>query len=256
MGCGSGCGGRGVLIGNGAKKGSLHHNLFVSNNQRHPEIQSGALDFVNNVIHNFGGISTYVYPKTSWAVTANIVNNYYQQGPNTTSHAEIRLNGGVAFSSASSVFVTGNKVVTVDGWLQDARIQRDSGGITELGARHHYPIVATSSAVDALTDVLNGAGATVPVRDSIDARIVNEVDHGTGQFIADPAEVGGYPLYKSGTAPPDTDRDGMPDSWETHEGFDPSDPADGSQDANGNGYTNVEEYLNSLTPRSGEAGHQ
>jgi hypothetical protein len=38
----------------------------------------------------------------------------------------------------------------------------------------------------------------------------------------------------------------MPDEWERPRGLNPDDAADGSQDRNGDGYTNVEEYLNSL----------
>ncbi len=42
----------------------------------------------------------------------------------------------------------------------------------------------------------------------------------------------------------DTDRDGMPDAYERDQGLDPADPSDGPGDADGDGYTNVEEYLN------------
>ena len=46
----------------------------------------------------------------------------------------------------------------------------------------------------------------------------------------------------------DTDRDGMPDAWETANGLNPSNAADRNADADGDGYTNLEEYLNSLVP--------
>jgi hypothetical protein len=42
----------------------------------------------------------------------------------------------------------------------------------------------------------------------------------------------------------------MPDAFETAFALDPSDPADAIADANGNGYTNIEEYLNGTDPRS------
>ncbi|MBE0660025.1 MAG: pectate lyase, partial [Bryobacteraceae bacterium] len=53
--------------------------------------------------------------------------------------------------------------------------------------------------------------------------------------------------YRSTQAPPDSDRDGMPDEWETARGLNPKDAADAAGPAVG-GYTNVEAYLNSLTP--------
>ena len=50
-----------------------------------------------------------------------------------------------------------------------------------------------------------------------------------------------------GTAPTDSDHDGMPDSWEESNGLNPNDPADAHgtylSDA---GYTNVEVYINGL----------
>ena len=50
------------------------------------------------------------------------------------------------------------------------------------------------------------------------------------------------------TASLDSDSDGMPDAWETQHGFDPSGACDTSQDKDGDGYINVEEYLNGTDP--------
>jgi hypothetical protein len=44
------------------------------------------------------------------------------------------------------------------------------------------------------------------------------------------------------------DRDGMPDAWERGHGLNPKDPGDRNRDRDGDGYTNLEEYLNSLCP--------
>ena len=57
-------------------------------------------------------------------------------------------------------------------------------------------------------------------------------------------QVGGWPMLKSLQAPADTDRDGLPDDWESAHGLDPANPADRNADRNGDGYTNLEEYLN------------
>ncbi len=58
--------------------------------------------------------------------------------------------------------------------------------------------------------------------------------------------VGGWPELGSLPAPTDTDGDGMPDVWETANRLDPKDPSDGNADANSDGYTHIEDYLNSL----------
>ena len=77
-------------------------------------------------------------------------------------------------------------------------------------------------------------------------RIVEEVRERDGEIIDDPSEVGGWPRLASGTPPVDTDRDGMPDDWERKLGLDPEDPDDRNGDIIGNGYTNLENYLNEL----------
>ena len=59
-------------------------------------------------------------------------------------------------------------------------------------------------------------------------------------------DVGGYVELKGGDAPPDADHDGMPDAWETANKLNPNDAADGNGDGKGDGYTNLESYLNSI----------
>ena len=55
-------------------------------------------------------------------------------------------------------------------------------------------------------------------------------------------------MLRSGPAPPDLDRDGMPDAWELDHGLNPKLPDDRNGDRDHDGYTNLEEYLNSLCP--------
>ncbi|HEY6021434.1 MAG TPA: hypothetical protein VIY48_16465, partial [Candidatus Paceibacterota bacterium] len=57
--------------------------------------------------------------------------------------------------------------------------------------------------------------------------------------------ISSWPAMSSGVAPVDTDGDGMPDSWELDHGLNPN-VADGNADRDGDGYTNIEEYINSF----------
>jgi len=108
--------------------------------------------------------------------------------------------------------------------------------------------IATQDAIQARDSVLARAGALLPARDTVDRRIVSNVRSGTGRIIDSQGAVGGYPVYAAGTPPADGDHDGMPDAWEEEHGFDKNDATDGAGDADGDGYTNVEEYLNGTNP--------
>ena len=65
-------------------------------------------------------------------------------------------------------------------------------------------------------------------------------------IITDPRQMGGYPQYRPWQPYTDTDLDGMPDAWEVANGLNPNDPADAVKDCNGDGYTNIEKYINAI----------
>lgn len=106
---------------------------------------------------------------------------------------------------------------------------------------------------DEYNGILANAGAVLPQRDSIDARIITEVENGTGEIIDSQDDVGGYPeitpiiLSDAELDAIDAGRDGMADSWETAQGLNPESSADAVLDIDSDGYTNREKYLNSLS---------
>lgn len=249
----NGCSSKGLLIGNNATRVSVLRTLNAHNFIRFPQASSGDIDFVNNVDYNGNGSSPQVVP-VHRPVRINFVGNYFKDGPNlvpaNSGFADIRLIGGLAFSPDSSVYVLGNigRGRPIESLPQEAIVWSDGGGLTIQSTRFDYPLVATTDALTARDQVLAGAGATLPVRDTVDQRIVADVMNGTGQIIADPSEVGGWPALASGTPPIDEDKDGMPDSWELAYGLNPSNRSDGPKDADADGYTNLEEYLNNSIP--------
>ena len=46
----------------------------------------------------------------------------------------------------------------------------------------------------------------------------------------------------------DTDGDGLPDDWEKKHGLNLSDSSDAVRDTDGDGYTNIEEFINGTDP--------
>ena len=65
-------------------------------------------------------------------------------------------------------------------------------------------------------------------------------------IITDPRQMGGYPEYRAWEPYVDSDNDGMPDAWEKANGLNPNDASDAVKDCNGDGYTNIEKYINAI----------
>lgn len=238
---------------------TFHHNLFAHNRRRNPcvgnyilptEDPEGLLfDFRNNVIYNWG-VETGHTDGADGVVRKNFISNYYITGPNSS---VIRIFSERAHESrgyfSDNWF---NGVNPADPWsLVDLNIEEDLRRDYMLDEPVSVAPLATDDARTASLRVLEGAGASFPRRDVVDRRIVNDVLAGSsmedpGGIIGSQDEVGGWPRLESEAPEPDEDHDGMPDEWERVRGLDARDPDDGILDPDGDGYTNVEEYLNCL----------
>ncbi len=263
----------------GAKRGSFHHNMLAHAKGRNPrfagistyspaEIGVENTDFRNNVIYNWGAYSSNGGDGGNY----NLVNNYYKYGPSTGTgnSVSIPVRGMIVQPGKttgttpipygkfylSGNYVDGYPVITNNNWLGVSM----SGGtqadtiLAKATTEHSIAPVTTHTAQEAYALVLQYAGASLK-RDTLDERLANDVRNRTGRIID---VQGGYPhgtLYantvnawptlSSTTAPTDTDHDGMPDAWETANGLNPNDATDRGLFA-ANGYTNLENYLNSL----------
>ncbi len=237
----------------GGANTTYHHNLVATHTSRlpryyaisnsHPDYTGiSDNDMVNNVIYNWGFNNAY----GGEGVTVNVVNNYYKSGPITNNYVLDRIwnpSSGVFYFSGN--VLEGNDEVTKNNLLG---VDYDPDEVTpvfpdEPVYDNLIPLDNLDTAEDAYTKVLNGAGATIPKRDSYDAKVINDTINGTGRSINNEAEVAGWPVLNSAEAPKDSDLDGMPDEYEDKNGFDKSDSEDGGAFA-ANGYTNLENYLN------------
>ena len=217
---------------------SLHHNLWAHNRGRNPRLGDNygkppfpTFDVRNNVIYDYGGPSV-----TGDTFTANYVANYIKPGPDTRKPQPI----GPTPKAALKFYVDGNEIAGKG--TGDVFAKMD--GVTVVTQPFQAPAVRTVSAEEAYKIVLAGVGATVPVRDAVDARIIADVRNGTGHFANSQKQVGGWPEYKSGAAPRDSDGDGIPDEWEIAHGLNPKDGRDAAK-VLPSGYTAIEEYINS-----------
>lgn len=236
----------GLLLGPGSTRGSIHHNLFAHNNQRSPRIRGGRRDFVNNVVYNWGSHAAAL----SDSPEVNFVGNYYRPGPDSSARRPLISAAG----DSGGLYLACNLLDGVP-WEWD-QVEQGSG-IARMPRRFHAPLITRMDPADAFHQVLRGAGCRVPARDAVDQRIVREVIDRGGRIIDHPDQVGGFPDIAGGMPLPDRDLDGMPDEWETARGLDPDDPTDASAVPDGGGYTNIEEYINSLVtspqPNTGAA---
>ena len=309
----------------GGENTTFLRNLWASNTGRNPSIGwGGVFTFVNNVIFNWqhrtadGG---------DFTMMCNFINNYYKPGPVTPKDKPIAYRivnpegrSGQMFPwrqygrvYATGNIVEGNETVTRDNWAGGIQLTDKDGyqGTHEdmLMMRSDEPFemsaVSIMDAEQAYNSVLDNVGATLPCRDIVDQRIIEEVRTGVPYYeevrklegeevrksntqhsspntqltpygdvwglhpdsqneqglfkyrhlpndsykqgiITDPRQMGGYPTYKKWKPYRDSDMDGMPDAWEKAHGLNPNDPTDANGDMNGDGYTNIETYINSI----------
>lgn len=257
----------------GGTNASFHHNLLAHHDSRNPRFDHsyvnnvcfGPIDYVNNVVYNWGGNSTYGGEGYTQVRKINMVNNYYKYGPATSKKNRLvdptvscpycsdghTLIPGKFFLSGNYMY--GSSEVTADNW-QGSTVNTDAVKSSARWIEGLTALTDEQTAEAAYETVLAKAGCSL-VRDAVDMRIVNEVRNGnytytgsngsTNGLIDTPSDVGGWPAY-TGELPQDTDYDGIPDAWEEEYGLNPKSYGDSRKQTLVEGYTNLEVYLNSL----------
>jgi hypothetical protein len=262
----------------GGEPATYHHNILAFHDSRNPRFcgsrytnspSTELVNFVNNVIYNWGGNSGYAGEGGRY----NMINNYYRSGAATGSSAKYRIFSPNADAGDNAqpigvwgtFYLTGNVMknnpeVNTNNWLGFQPVSLGTKSITDLESSVPFlsPVLTTQTATDAYLSVTAYAGASLK-RDAVDTRVATNILNGTiscstgsngstGGFIDSQKDVGGWPTYTfdPNAVPVDTDGDGMPDSWETAHGLDPNNASDGSTKTLDGNYTNVEIYLNEL----------
>jgi len=242
---------------------TLHHNLFASSRERHPTLggsprtkADAIVDFRNNVIYNVNGATNL------GNCHINMIGNIYKPGPDTPQGrqpiAVKTENAGALGVYMQDNFFDGQPEMTENNYLAIDFVRWAKGNylattLEKTRAAAAYDVSAAQPLTDpaeiAYYRVMKYAGASLH-RDAADERLLTGIRSQKHHMIDSQKEVGGWPRLATGTAPKDTDQDGMPDEWEQAHKLNPTDAEDRNGDADGNGYTNLEEYLNGLCPQN------
>jgi len=237
---------------------SVHHNYIAHNRARNPMIASPAdvdtrVDVVNNVVYNwYGGLA----PTSAGAAKINWDNNYAKQGNESNSYSYEVILGDINVEPNPQLYVHGNVGSTrlsqsdpdwnVGFEWRNQPLDESWRRLT----RWDTPKINTSEmTLSVANDILAQVGATAPIRDAVDSRVITDFAAKTGSIRDNVVFPDDFPTYANLTPPVDRDNDGMADLWETENelnvGVD-----DSALDKNGNGYTNIEEYLHHLSTKN------
>ena len=289
----------------GGRNTGFHHNLLACNTGRNPSIaMSYDFNFVNNVLFNWrhrsldGGDQHSLF---------NVISNYYKPGPATLdnpvryriiepSQSWTKTNPVSIWGKAyvAGNIVEGNPRVTADNWDGGVQFNKapdpDASGdiakglivdpaliqkiLADVRVDQPFPMapITMQTTPEAYESVLANAGATLPRRDAVDARIVacvktgqvwapgrlitppsikglakNNIGTAGNGIITDPSQVGGYPDYQ-GVPIKDLGADGIPRAWKKQYNLDPTDAGLAARDLQGDGYTVLDKYLDGLDP--------
>lgn len=244
--------GYGSLIrGSFGAKYSWHHNLWAHHRGRMPrpgnyesietDPQGPLFDFVNNVFYNWAGSYSGYNDDQNSATRYNFIANYYIPGNASADRA-------VAFrerNRAARAYFAGNwwdNAEPSDPWSL-VRLEAENPAYRSATRFETAPIT-TQRGDRAYQLVLANAGAS-HARDAVDRRVVQSVRDRTGNLIDSQSQAGGWSDPVHGMERPDTDNDGMDDAWERANGLEVG-RDDSAGDRDNDGYTNIEEYVNSL----------
>lgn len=232
---------------------SLHHNLYINNDARNPRFGDTygkppfpTFDFRNNIVYNFGKIASGV---TQGQLHINYVNNMVIPGPTTDNPhvAPIHISppSNISIYLSGNIYEKNDKPTASNALFISQTVIDGKEQVRAITKPFPMPPVKTQTAKEAYETVLANVGATLPVRDEVDARLVNQVRTRTGKMINSQKDVGGWPAYKTAPAPTDTANDGIPDDWRNAHNLAPGDGPKLTPD----GYTNLEHYLNSIVQK-------
>ena len=232
-------------ITDGTTNWTVAHCLWADNKSRNPKMKCG-IQYYNNVVYNYG--NGIIGGHSSARHYQDVINNYFITGPNSGSSNKYFDQ----WTETDHLYSTGNYTDGNNDGVLNGTLITDYNGATPMANPNFkttHPM-NLKTAEEAYYDIVEHVGAS-RVRDAHDQRIIDQLTSlgKKGAFIDDESGVGGIGTLAGGSALKDSDGDGMPDEWEDANGTNKN-KNDANEDANGDGYTNIETYINSLARKS------
>jgi putative flippase GtrA len=217
----------GMLVMGGADNVAVVRNLFAHHNHRSPWVKEDTTVYhANNYAYDsrgtFFNFTTDREPYTGQLIS---IGNVYGKGPDTDIYQGLSVSSNFisakvyetdSLGDGDSPYGVLSKVVNID-----SEYRVDSYPFTPP----NYTLLASSLVKGHL---IANAGARPAMRDSADARVISNLKNFSGSLIDSPSQVGGWPSYSVNKRVFD-------------EGTNPN------GDDDGDGYTNIEETLFSLS---------
>jgi len=236
----------GMLISEGGGPYSIIKNLFMSNRARNPEIYDSELELINNLIVNPGEMNILLICRPEWLQKITLEGNVVKSGKNTGHHAAQQI---PEFYDENAK--AGSEYYLRNNWANDAHGRWSSCKPGNNDANdwnctyknpaslnpEKYKITSNPSIWSGNVEVLNSAdvepyikknvGARPADRDSVDLRLIAEIDNGEASLKNSVAEAGGYPVLAKNSIQLEI-------------------PKNPHADDDADGYRNLEEWLHFL----------
>ncbi|MBL8026366.1 MAG: T9SS type A sorting domain-containing protein [Fibrobacteres bacterium] len=251
-GCETGCGNNrtGILSTENDGRITFYKMVLTHTMKRVPFCGNGGkysntnktFEFINCLVYDCMAGSAESFDAGN-TVPLNQIGNYYKGGPSAEYGSNPYAHSGTINPKSMRAHVKGNFHYKYPTYTAAGAFFNTLSVLSWVDTM--IPPVMTTNILPAQTSYWECLASAGPLpRDSTDRRTFDEIKNKTGAWIETcnpPSEP--YQLA-TGRIPTDTDKDGMPDTWETAKGLNINSAADATTDMGG--YNAIEVYLNEL----------
>ncbi|MGK0446275.1 MAG: hypothetical protein ACJA2M_000043, partial [Polaribacter sp.] len=217
---------------------TYYKNLFIHNRERNiaygfPTDGTFDSEMINNLIYGFRWASS-----PSMGSKFTILNNHYRKS------SQVPIIGTAVDGTFAGQGTPSETYAYIAGNITPAEMSEYNSNLIPYIKTTPYlssGIIAIN-ANQVANDILPHVGASLPNRDAVDVRLINQYNNGNGSLVSS----GIYPVMQNGSAPADSDNDGMPNVWESQNGLNPNNASDRNT-VQPDGYTNLEYFLNGMS---------